>query len=164
MRSSIAASDARSSARVAPRLFEDAVAGVDQDQREVRGRGAGDHVARVLNVPGRVGDDELALRRREVAVRDIDGDALLALGRQAVDEQREVERPALRADPFAVGLERAQLVLEQRARLVQEPADERALAVVDAAAGDEAQQLLALLRLEVVGQQLVASNIGSHQK
>ena len=51
---------------------------------------AGDHVARVLNVAGRVGDDELALRRREVAVRDVDGDALLALGAQAVGEQREV--------------------------------------------------------------------------
>jgi hypothetical protein len=30
-------------------------------------------------------------RRREVAVRDVDGDALLALGLQAVDEQRQVD-------------------------------------------------------------------------
>ena len=72
------------------RLLEDAVARVDQDEREVRRGRAGDHVARVLNVAGRVGDDELALRRGEVAVRDVDRDALLALGPQAVGEQREV--------------------------------------------------------------------------
>ena len=76
--------------RVAARLLEHALAGVDEHEREVGGRRAGDHVARVLHVPGRVGDDELAARRREVAVRDVDGDALLALGAQAVGEQREV--------------------------------------------------------------------------
>ena len=44
--------------------------------------------------PGRVGDDELALVGREVAVRDVDGDALLALGLQAVGQQREVDLAA----------------------------------------------------------------------
>ena len=64
----------------------------------VGGRGAGDHVARVLLVARRVGDDELALVGGEEAVGDVDGDALLALGRQAVDQQREVDarRPACR--------------------------------------------------------------------
>jgi hypothetical protein len=59
--------------------------------REVGRRGAGDHVARVLLVPGAVGDDEPPPRRREVAVGDVDRDALLALGAQAVDQQREVD-------------------------------------------------------------------------
>ena len=76
--------------RVAARLLDHAVAGVDQDDRQVGGRGAGDHVARVLHVAGRVGDDELAPRGREVAVGDVDRDALLALGAQAVGEQRQV--------------------------------------------------------------------------
>ena len=71
-------------------LLEHALAGVDQDDRQVGGGGAGDHVAGVLDVPGGVGDDELAPRRGEVAVGDVDGDALLALGAQAVGEQREV--------------------------------------------------------------------------
>jgi hypothetical protein len=44
--------------------------------------------------PGGVGDDELALGRGEVAVGHVDGDALLALGAQAVGEQREVLRVA----------------------------------------------------------------------
>ena len=84
----------------------------------------------------------LRLSRREIAVGDVDGDALLALGRQPVDQQREVESLALRAVPPAVGLQRRELVVEDLPRLVQQPADQRRLAVVDAAAGDEAQQLL----------------------
>jgi hypothetical protein len=36
-------------------------------------------------VPGRVDDDERAPLGREVAVRDVDRDALLALGLQAVE-------------------------------------------------------------------------------
>ena len=48
-----------------------------------------------------------------------------------------------------VGLERGELVLEEHLRFVEQPADQRALAVVDAAAGDEAQQALVLVRLQV---------------
>ncbi len=40
---------------------------------------------------GGVGDDELALLRGEKAVGDVDGDALLALGLEAVDEEREID-------------------------------------------------------------------------
>ena len=81
--------------------------------------------------PGRVGDDELALLGREEAVGDVDGDALLALGGEAVDQQREVDLLPLRADPLAVGFERGELVLEDHLRIVEQPADQRRLAVVD---------------------------------
>ena len=47
--------------------------------------------------PGRVGDDELAPRGGEVAVGDVDRDALLPLGAQAVGEQREVDVARRRA-------------------------------------------------------------------
>jgi len=99
-------------------------------------------------MPGRIGDDELARLAREIAVGDVDGDALLALGRETIDEQREVDRRPLRAVLPAVGLERRELVVEDLPRLVQQPADQGRLAVVDAAAGEEAQQLLRLLRGE----------------
>ena len=79
-------------------------------------------------------------RRGEEAVGDVDGDALLALGLQPVDEQREVEARALRAEAARIGFERAQLILEHGPRLVEQPADQRGLAVVHAAAGDEAEQ------------------------
>jgi hypothetical protein len=64
---------------VAPALLRHALAGVDQDERQVGGRCARDHIARVLHVAGGVGDDELPLRCGEVAVGDVDGDALLPL-------------------------------------------------------------------------------------
>ena len=86
---------------VAPRLGQHALARVDQDHRQVGGRGAGDHVARVLLVARRVGDDELAPLGGEEAVGDIDGDALLALGGQAVDQQREIDARRLGADALA---------------------------------------------------------------
>ncbi len=87
---------------MAPGLGEHAFARVDQDDSEVGGGGAGHHVAGVLLVPGRVGHDELALLGGEVAVGDVDGDALLALGREAVDQQREIELAALRAEAAGV--------------------------------------------------------------
>jgi hypothetical protein len=49
---------------------------------------------------------------------------------------------------LAVGLERGELVVENLPGLVEEAPDQRRLAVVDAAAGDEAQQLLMLLRAQ----------------
>ena len=79
--------------RVPPRLRADAVARVDEEDGDVRRRRAGRHVARVLLVARRVGEDELPPRGREIAVRDVDRDALLALGLQAVGEQREIDRP-----------------------------------------------------------------------
>ena len=42
-------------------LLQDAEAGVDEDDRDVRGRRAGHHVARILFVAGRIRHDELAL-------------------------------------------------------------------------------------------------------
>jgi hypothetical protein len=57
-------------------------------------RGAGDHVARVLHVAGRVGDDELALGRGEIAIGHVNRDALFALGAQAVGEVGQVDLAA----------------------------------------------------------------------
>ncbi len=136
--------------RVPAGLGHDAVAGVDEDDGQLARRGAGGHVARVLLVAGRVGDDELAAVGREVAIRDVDGDALLALGLQAVGQQGEVDLAgAGGADLLAVALHGGELVLVDHLGVVQQPADERALAVVDAAAGEEAQELLLLVAGEV---------------
>jgi hypothetical protein len=125
-----------------------AVAGVDQDDRQVAGARAGRHVARVLLVARAVGDDELALGRREVAVGDVDGDALLrsALRPSTSSDRSTRRRPSLLG---AVARDGRQLVFVDHLRLVQQPADEGALAVVDAAAREQAQQLLALVLGEV---------------
>ena len=111
------------------RLRQHAVAGVDQDDGEIGGGRAGGHVARVLLVAGGIGDDEFAARRGELAICHVDGDALLALGREAVGEQRQIGLSTL----GNVG----QLVQQHRAAVDQQAANQRAFAVIDAAAGDE---------------------------
>ncbi len=124
--------------RVAARLHPHAVTRVDQQDRDIGRRRPGRHVARVLFVAGRVGEDELAPRRREVPIGHVDRDALLALGSQTVGKQREVDRsgaPVLRGLP-----NRVQLILVDGARVVQQPPDQRALPIVDAAGGADAQK------------------------
>ncbi len=124
--------------RVAPRLRLQAVHGVHQQDGDIRGAGGSDHVARVLLVARRIADDELARGRGEVAVRDVDRDALLALGQQAVGDQREVDRHL--AGAARSGFERGHLVGQQALAVPEQAADQRALAVVDAAGGGEAQR------------------------
>ncbi len=98
-------------------------------EREVCGRRARHHVPGVLHVTGSVGDDELAARRREVAIRHVDGDALFAFGAQTVGEEREVH--ALLAAQHGGVLQRFEGVLEDLLRVIEQAADERRLAVVD---------------------------------
>ena len=79
-------------------------------------------------------------RRRKEAIGDVDGDALLALGLKPVDQKREVDRVAGGAVLLGIRFERGELVLEQQLGIVEQPTDQRRLAVIDAAAGEEAQQ------------------------
>jgi hypothetical protein len=69
----------------------------------------------------------------------------------------------LRAKAARVDLQGGELVLEQELRLEQQAADERALAVVDAAARDEAQEALVLVRVEV-GEDVFGDEVGDVQK
>ena len=132
---------------VAARLLDHALARVDQHQGDVGGGGARDHVARVLLVAGGVGEHELAPVGLEVAVGDVDGDALLALGAQAVGEQGEVHVAV--AALLGGALDRLVLVLEDLLGLQQQPPDQGRLAVVHRAGGGDAQELRgALGRLE----------------
>jgi hypothetical protein len=125
-------------ARVAPRLHLHPLPCVDEEDGHVGGRRAGRHVARVLLVPRRVGEDELALRGREVAVGHVDRDALLALRLEAVGEQGEVDQAD--ATVLRGGLHRVDLILVHRLRIVQQPPDQRALPIVHAAGGADAEQ------------------------
>jgi hypothetical protein len=87
----VADAEQRGDDRVTARLREHALTGIDQHDGKIGCRSARRHVAGVLHMARRVGDDKLALRRRKEPVGDIDGDALLALGLQAIDQQREIE-------------------------------------------------------------------------
>ncbi len=84
---------------------------------------------------------------------------------QAIHQQRQVHLVAGGAVLLAVLLEGLHVVVEDHVRVVQEPADERALAVVHAAAGDEAQQFLLLVQAQI-GFDVAADEflLAGHQK
>ena len=127
----VADAEQRDDVAVAPGLGQHTLSGVDEDHRRVGGGGPRDHVARVLLVTGRVGDDEPAPARREVPVCDVDRDALLALVAEAVEQFSKIGlRPKRRL-----------LLVGQRRTIVQQPPDQGGLAVVDAPAGDETKQI-----------------------
>ncbi len=134
---------------MSPRLRQNPLARVDQHHREIGGRGAGRHVAGVLLVAGGIGDDEFALGRGEEAVGDVDGDALLALRLQPVDQEREVDLRPIGAVARRIALQHGELVLEDQLGVVEQPADQRRLAVVDGAAGQKAQQRLVALPRQI---------------
>ena len=78
-------------------LGQHPITSVDQDDGELAGRCARDHVAGVLLVPWRVSDDELAPSRRKVSVGNIDSDALFTFGFEAIGEQGKVRGIACRS-------------------------------------------------------------------
>ena len=124
---------------VALGLLDHAFAGVDEDDGEVGGGGTGDHVAGVLDMTRRVRDDEFPLGGGEVAVGDVDGDALFALGLEAVGKEGEVYVfIAAAARGFLHGFE---LILEDGFGIVKEAADEGGFAVIDGAGGGEAEEV-----------------------
>jgi 3'(2'), 5'-bisphosphate nucleotidase len=121
-------------------LRQDPLPRIAEDDGEVGVAGAGRHVAGVLLVPRRVGDDEAALRRAEESIRDVDGDALLALGFQAIHQQGEVHVLAHGAMLAAVLGDGRQGVFHDQLAVVEQPADQRGLAVIHRPAGEEPEK------------------------
>ena len=146
---------------VAARLGQHALARIDQDDGGIGSGRAGDHVARILFVARTIGDDELARLGREEAIGDVDRDALFALRRQPIDQQREIELRPARARCLAVRLQRFQLVREDPAAVIEQAPDQRRFAIVHAAAGDEAQHVLVAMAVEIFANILVDQGIGA---
>ena len=99
---------------VSPRLRQHALSCVNHDDGQRRGRCASRHITGILLVARGIGDDEFSPVRSEVAVSHVDGDALLAFRRKAVNQEREIKRVALRAEFAAVGGKRGQLVIKDQ--------------------------------------------------
>ena len=89
-------------------------------------------------MPRRVGDDELALVGREIAVGHVNGDALFALGLQAVQQEGVVDVVARIAHALAIALQGVQLVFVNLLAIEQQAADKSRLAIVHASSGQEA--------------------------
>ena len=134
----LADAEHREDVAVALGVLAHALVRVDHEQRRLGARGAGDHVLEELDVAGRVVDDVVPLGRLEEAARRVDGDALRLLVLERVEQERVLEGPrVLRAHR----LDLIELALGQRAGVGHEPADDRALAVVDVADDDDVHAL-----------------------
>src|SRR6267378_3395782 len=129
---------------------EEPCAAVNQNDRQVRRGRAGRHVARVLLMPGRVGDDKFAARGREIPVRHVDGNALLAFGPQTIGEQRKIDWPRGAVD--TAFLHRSELIFVDGLGIVQETANQRGLTVVNAPGGGEAKKLGVQVLLKKTGE------------
>ena len=77
-------------------------------------------------------------RRGEVPVGDVDRDALLAFGPEAVGEEREVR--VVEAAFATRPLDGFELVLEDLLAVEEQPTDQGALAVVDRSGSGEAKE------------------------
>ena len=120
-------------------LFHDAVPGVHQNHGQVGGRSTRYHIAGVLDVAGRIGNDEFPFRGGKIPISHVDGDALLAFGPQAIGEQRQVHlfvAPAPRS--LFHGFE---LILENGFGIVQQATDQGAFSIVHAAGRGKPQHL-----------------------
>ncbi len=118
-----------------PSLVAHAFQRVDDQDRTVGLRGAGDHVAEEFGVAGRIDQHHVARAGAEADLRGVDGDALVAFGLQRVEEKRPFERHAA---PRADGFQHLQLALGQAAGFVQQAADEGGFAMIDMADDDDA--------------------------
>ena len=97
----------------------------------------------------RVRNDELAFIGREVAVGNVNSNALLALGLQAVNQQCEIKLFTGSTHLGAVGFQGGHVIFVDHFGVVQQATDQGAFAIIDAAAGKQAQQLFVLVLLEV---------------
>ncbi|RMP79927.1 hypothetical protein ALQ16_205500 [Pseudomonas syringae pv. actinidiae] len=148
----------RGDVAVATGLGLHAVTRIHQNDRQITGRRTGGHVAGVLLMAGRIGDDELALGRGEIAISDIDRDALLPLGLKTIHQQRQIDVITRGAGLFRVTGNGFQVIFVDHLGIVQQTPDQRALAVIDVATGKKAQHFLAFV-LAQIGEDVLADQI-----
>ena len=106
----------------------------------------------------RIRNDEFPSCGGEVAVGNVDRDALFALGAQTVGQQREVDRSGGAVD--AAVFHGSQLIFVNAFGVMQQPANQRGFAVVHAARGGKPQQFLLQDPAEEKGRILVEQRSG----
>ncbi len=115
---------------VAAGVLLHALGRIDHQQGGLRAGGAGDHVLQELDVAGSVEDQVVPQVALEEHPGGIDGDALGLLVLEGVEQERVLERLGVE---LALGPDLLELSLGERVGVGQQPADDRALAVVDMA-------------------------------
>jgi hypothetical protein len=132
--------------RVTTGLRKDALARIDKNDREVRSGGAGSHVSGVLLMARGIGNDELAALSGEIAISDVDGDALFTFSAKSISKLGEVDSELLLARRRHGPGDGANLVLVDVARVIEEPADKSGFAIVDTSGCAEAEQVFSFFR------------------
>ena len=79
-----------------------------------------------------------------MAVSDVDRYALFAFGGKAIQKQRKVKLLPLGANSFGVGFQRAQVIGIKSTRFVEQATNQRAFAVINAAARQETDERCAV--------------------
>src|SRR5262245_34544782 len=120
-------------------LGQDSFAGINEQNREIGTGRASCHVAGILLMAWRIGNDERPLWCGNITVGNIDGDSLLALGLKPVHKQREVDIVGVSAVLLRVALKCRELIVENEALLIKQAANERRFAIVDRAASKQPQ-------------------------
>ena len=95
-------------------LREDTLTRVDKNDGEIRGGGAGSHIAGILLVARAIGNDELPAPSREIAVGYVDSDALFALGAKSINKLGEVDNKPLLARHHCSSSDGADLIFGRR--------------------------------------------------
>ena len=129
---------------VPTRVLLDPFARVEHQERRFGARRSRDHVLEELDVSRRVQNEVPPLGRAEEHARRVDRDSLRALVLQRVEQKRILER--LRRAGAEI-LDLFEAALRQRARIGEQPADDRALAVVDVPHDDDPHSRLDLGRI-----------------
>lgn len=83
----------------------------------------------------RVGDNKFSFFRGEIAVRDVNSNALLTLSLQPIYQQRQIEFFSLRAMTFTVIMQRRELIFINLQGIVQQTTYQRTFTVINAATG-----------------------------
>ncbi len=109
---------------VTPGLGQDALGGINQNYRQIRKGGTNGHIAGIFLVSGGVRHDKGTVLGGKIAVGDIDGDALLPLGHQAVKEKAVVDFAGSGAH-LGVQLQGSLLIRKNQLGIVEHMANQR---------------------------------------
>ena len=115
-------------------------------------------------MPWSICNNELPPISGKESIGDINSDPLLTLRRKAIDQKRKINITTLGAHFFGIALKGGHLIFKNHLCFKQHPPDERAFAVINAAAGNKPQGVEICLLVEVLIDSVNGIERCAHQK
>jgi hypothetical protein len=124
--------------RMSAGLFHHPISRIDQDEGDIGGRGSGDHVSGILDMTGRIGNDEFPLGCGKVAIGYVYGDTLFTFRLQPIREEGQIDvfLSASGAGFFDLFV----LILKNGFTVIEQSADKGGFTVIDRAGSGEAEE------------------------